>query len=308
MIPKQDLDGIASMPSSTAYASNASLRTNAKPNYRPQAADTSIDADIYLFVRLRQLSLKQRVEMFVAHDRSVKKLCLAGIKWRQKDAPIEEIRLLFARAVLAEKFHPDFKPTSVDETMWIQDSIALASELHQLFESINIPYFVSGGVASSIHGEARSTRDLDLVVSVQGASVDLLVQTLEVAGFYCPAGAVEDLKLGRERMLNITHTETIANADLYLMDNSPFAVSQMSRRRLLDVEGMPQFWVASPEDTILQKLRWGRGSQSEKQWRDVLGILKLQETGLDYGYLTEWAEYLGLVDTFSQALTEVGVL
>jgi len=176
MIPKQDLDGIASMPSSTAYASSASLRTNAKPNYRPQAADTSIDADIDLFVRLRQLSLKQRVEMFVAHDRSVRKLCLAGIKWRQKDAPIEEIRLLFARAVLAEKFHPDFKPTSVDETMWIQDSIANQSELHQLFESINIPYFVSGGVASSIHGEARSTRDLDLVVSVQGASVDLLVQ------------------------------------------------------------------------------------------------------------------------------------
>lgn len=88
MIPKQDLDGIASMPSSTAYASSAFLRTNAKPNYRPQAADTSIDADIDLFVRLRQLSLKQRVEMFVAHDRFVKKLCLAGIKWRQKDAPI----------------------------------------------------------------------------------------------------------------------------------------------------------------------------------------------------------------------------
>lgn len=57
-----------------------SLRTNTKPNYRPQSADTNIEADIYLFERLRQLSLKQRVEMFVAYDRSVKKLCLAGIK------------------------------------------------------------------------------------------------------------------------------------------------------------------------------------------------------------------------------------
>ncbi|MBW4571156.1 MAG: hypothetical protein KME31_25025 [Tolypothrix carrinoi HA7290-LM1] len=278
------------------------------PNYRPQAADTSIDADIYLFVRLRQLSLKQRVEIFVTHDRSVKKLCLAGIKWRQKDAPIEKIRLHFAHAVLGEKFPCGFQPTSTDETMWIQDSITLAGELHQLFESINIPYFVSRGVASSIHGEARSTRDLDLVVSVQGASVDLLVQTLEVAGFYCPAGAVEDLKLGQERMLNITHTETIANADLYLMDNSPFAVSQMSRRRLLDIEGMPPFWVASKEDTILQKLRWGKGNQSEKQWRDVLGILKLQAESLDYNYLAEWAEHLELVDTLSQAFTEAGVL
>jgi len=85
MTSKQDLDGIASI-SSTAIASSAVARTNAKPNYRPQAADTNIEADIYLFERLRQLSLKQRIEMFAQSDRSVKKLCLAGIKWRQKNA------------------------------------------------------------------------------------------------------------------------------------------------------------------------------------------------------------------------------
>ncbi len=288
--------------------SNPAVTTTVKPGYRPQAADTSIEADVYLFNKLRQLSVKQRVEIATTHDRGVRKLCLAGIKWRRRDAPVEEIRLLFARAVLAEKFHPDFKPTGTDETMWIQDSIALAGELHQLFESINIPYYVSGGVASSIHGEARSTRDLDLVVQVQVSQVDLLVQTLEAAGFYCPAGAVEDIKLGRERTLSITHTETIANADLIVMDGSPFAETQMSRRKLLDMEGMPRFWIASPEDMVLQKLLWGRASRSEKQWRDVLGILKLQGDNLDYGYLTQWAERLGLVDALSQALTEAGIL
>jgi hypothetical protein len=74
MTSKQDLDGIASI-SSTAIASSAGARTNAKPNYRSQAVDTNIQADIYLFERLCQLSLKQRIEMF-AHqsDRAVKKL------------------------------------------------------------------------------------------------------------------------------------------------------------------------------------------------------------------------------------------
>lgn len=120
--------------------------------------------------------------------------------------------------------------------------------------------------------------------------------------------AVEDIKLGRERTLSITHTETIANADLIVMDNSPFAEAQMSRRKLLDMEGMPRFWIASPEDIVLQKLLWGRASRSEKQWRDVLGILKLQGDNLDYGYLTQWAERLGLVDILSQALTEAGIL
>jgi hypothetical protein len=279
-----------------------------RPGYRPQASDTSIDADIYLFGRLRQQSLKQRVEMFAAHDRGVKKLCLAGVKMRHREATLEEIRLHFARAVLGEKFPPSFQPTGGDETIWIQDSIALAGELHSFLESVKIPYYVSGGVASSIHGEPRSTRDLDLVISVQADQIDLLVTTLEAALYYCPAGAVEDLKLGRERMLNITHTETIANADLYVTDNTPFAMSQMTRRQLVDVEGMPAFWVISPEDLVLQKLLWRRGSQSEKQWRDVLGIVKLQAENLDYGYLTEWAERLELVDALIMAFTEAGVL
>ncbi|MBW4476620.1 MAG: hypothetical protein KME54_07040 [Tolypothrix brevis GSE-NOS-MK-07-07A] len=282
--------------------------TTVRPGYQPQAADTNIDADIYLFARLRQLALKQRIEIAIAHNRGVRKLCLAGIKSRHRGASLKEIRLQFARAVLSEKFSPGFQPQGGDETMWIQDSITLASELHQILESVNIPYYVSGGVASSIHGEPRSTRDLDLVIEIQRDQINLLVTTLEAAGYYCPAGAVEDLQQGRDRMLNITHTETIANADLYVTDTSAFAASQMTRRRLLDVEGMPNFWLISPEDLLLQKLVWGRGSQSEKQWRDVLGILKLQADFLDYGYLTEWAENLGLVDLISQAFTEAGIL
>lgn len=282
--------------------------TSIPPDYQPQAPDTNIDADIYLFARLRQLSLKQRVEMAASHDRGIKKLCLAGIKSRNRGVPLEEIRLHFARAVLAEKFLPGFQPTGGDETMWIQDSITLAGELHQILQSVNIPYYVSGGVASSIHGEPRSTRDLDLVIEIQPDQINLLVTALEAAGYYCPAGAVEDLQRGRERMLNITHTETIANADLYVTDTSTFATSQMERRRLLDVEGMPAFWVISPEDLVLQKLAWGRGSQSEKQWRDVLGILKLQTENLDYEYLTQWADNLGLLDFLSQAFSEAGIL
>ncbi|BAB76171.1 hypothetical protein ACN23B_22430 [Anabaena sp. FACHB-709] len=284
-----------------------SLQIPIKQNYQPQAADTNIDADIYFFTRLQQLSLSQRIKMFVAHERGIKKLCLAGIKSRHRHTSLEEIRCIFTRAVLGDKLTADFQPIGINESMWIQDSITLAGELHQIFESINIPYYVSGGVASSIHGEPRSTRDLDLVIEIQPDQIDLLVVTLETAGYYCPVGAIEELKRGREQTLNITHTETIANADLYITDASPFALSQMARRILPDLDGISPFWVASPEDTILQKLLWSRHSQSEKQWRDVLGILKLQALNLDYAYLTQWAEDLNLVDAFSRALSEAGL-
>ena len=137
--------------------------------------------------------------------------------------------------------------------------------------------------------------------------IDLLVKTLEASGYYCPAGAVEDLQHGCGNMLNITHTETIANADIYIKDNSPYSISQMNRKILIDVEEIPVFWIASAEDIILQKLRWGKGSKSEKQWRDVLGIIKLQSKNLDYGYLTEWAENLDLVADLSEVLTQAGI-
>lgn len=81
----------------------------------------------------------------------------------------------------------------------------------------------------------------------------------------------------------------------------------MSRRILLDVEGNPGFWIATAEDTILQKLLWRRTSNSEKQWRDVLGMLKLQNINLDYDYLMEWAKQLEIVNFLNQAIVEAGI-
>jgi hypothetical protein len=59
---------------------------------------------------------------------------------------------------------------------------------------------------------------------------------------------------------------------------------------------------ASPEDLILSKLLWGQQTQSEKQWRDVLGIVKVQADRLDAEYLSLWAEHLGLVELLVQVL------
>ena len=73
------------------------------------------------------------------------------------------------------------------------------------------------------------------------------------------------------------------------------------------MEGIPKFWIASAEDIILQKLRWGKGSKSEKQWRDVLGIVKLQGENLDYDYLAEWVENLDLIAEFIEVLNQAGM-
>ncbi|GAB4301927.1 MAG: hypothetical protein Fur0025_42420 [Oscillatoriaceae cyanobacterium] len=69
------------------------------------------------------------------------------------------------------------------------------------------------------------------------------------------------------------------------------------------------FYLCSPEDTVLQKLIWFRmtENESQKQWRDILGVLKLQGARLDFGYMWHWGERLGVLAELERAFTEAGV-
>ena len=62
--------------------------------------------------------------------------------------------------------------------------------------------------------------------------------------------------------------------------------------------------VYTPEDILLQKLRWYRLSDeiSERQWRDVRGIVLVQSGDLDRDYLFRSAEVLGVSDLLEKAL------
>jgi hypothetical protein len=63
----------------------------------------------------------------------------------------------------------------------------------------------------------------------------------------------------------------------------------------------------SAEDVILAKLDWFRlgGEVSERQWRDILGVLKTQQATLDIDYLQQWAQSLGVADLMEHALEEL---
>ena len=67
--------------------------------------------------------------------------------------------------------------------------------------------------------------------------------------------------------------------------------------------------LASPEDVILNKLDWYRqgGCVSERQWNDVIGILKIQQPSLDYDYMKHWAAILDLSELLQQALKHADI-
>jgi hypothetical protein len=63
---------------------------------------------------------------------------------------------------------------------------------------------------------------------------------------------------------------------------------------------------ASPEDTVLAKLEWYRmgGEVSDRQWRDIVGVLKTRAGELDLEYLRKGAAELHVNDLLERSLKE----
>ena len=268
-------------------------------SYQPQSIDTSVESDRVFFCLLRQRTPTQRLAMANQMVRSARQLSLSSLRSRFRDLPALDFARKVALAWLQEDLPANFTP-HLNQMIWIQDSTGLAATLHQVFTTLGVRYYITGGVAAIAYGEPRTTRDLDIVMDIAPTDVDRLVAALEPAGFYVPG--VEDVRSGRMITLGITHIASISRADLVLAQSTDFDLSKFQRIRPIDVPGVGMLNFASPEDVILAKLLWGKQSQSEKQWRDVLGILKVQGDALDFAYLTQWAARLDLTELVQQAI------
>lgn len=175
--------------------------------------------------------------------------------------------------------------------------------------ALGIAYMVGGSFASSAHGVPRSTLDADLVVDLKLHQVPDLVK-LFARDFYVDEGQAKSALLAG-RSFNLIHLESSFKIDLFPLRRTDFSQEQFSRRALerLPGESATQAYVASAEDTILSKLDWYRqgGGTSEQQWRDVIGVLKVQTAQLDLGYLAKWAVEIGVFDLLERALAEAGL-
>lgn len=144
----------------------------------------------------------------------------------------------------------------------------------EAFDALGVDYLMGGSVASSVFGEPRQTLDADLVARLFGQ-------------------------------------HAMTKVDVFVRWRDPFGQSQFARRQKKSVgQAAPlELFFASPEDTVLAKLEWFRkgGSVSDRQWRDLLGVLKIQAGALDRAYMVHWADKLGVADLLQRALNEAGL-
>jgi hypothetical protein len=173
------------------------------------------------------------------------------------------------------------------------------------FEKVGISYRIVGSVASSIQGVTRATLDVDMVANINPSQITTLVEGLGKV-YYLDTDMVQEA-VQRRSSFNLIHLETMIKIDVFILGQRTYDSVSFERERLesLGEEGLTLSF-KTPEDIILGKLEWFLQTEktSERQWRDILGLIKVQGSLLDMKYMRQWAKELTIESLLEQAFVE----
>jgi hypothetical protein len=179
-------------------------------------------------------------------------------------------------------------------------------------DAADVKYLIGGAVAVWAWGEVRTTRDIDLVIELPFESMLTLSQELEKRDMLVPVETMVDLMIEARADLPISaiHMFSGYKAEFFLLKPADeFRESCLQRRRLVDL-GPPlgQVYVHSPEDLIVNKVRFFQISQQPKHVRDIASIILNLDQELDYEYIDHWIQTLGLVKPWREVQDRVAQL
>jgi hypothetical protein len=173
------------------------------------------------------------------------------------------------------------------------------ARLTGVFEDLGLEYMIVGSLASTVHGVARSTQDVDIVIALPRNRLADLLAALPQEDYYVSDTAAEEA-VRRQSQFNVIDMATGWKADLVIQKQRPFSIEELGRRRRQTLLGV-ELYVASPEDTIIAKLEWARRGLSERHLRDIAGIIQARRQALDSAYIDRWVTALGLAAEWARA-------
>ncbi len=183
------------------------------------------------------------------------------------------------------------------------DPVAIAAAVTDVLDALGVPHTIGGSLAGSFAGEPRSTVDIDIVAAIGEEHIVGLMAAL-ASRFYVDEDAVRRAVRNRASV-NLIDQTTQFKVALFVAGGTALDLQQIERRQAVEVGGRT-LHIHPPEDILLQKLRWFKigGEVSDRQWRDIRAIVRVQATALDRVYLRANAPVLDVADLLDRALNE----
>ena len=167
-------------------------------------------------------------------------------------------------------------------------------------ERAEIPYMVTGSLASSAHGRIRASEDFDIVIAPTPSQLRTFVSSFPDDQYYADEyDAFESFK--HTLQFNIIDFATTWKADLIFKKSRDFSRVEFDRRQQHVINGV-RVYVTSPEDILIAKLEWAKMGESQRQIDDAAGVIERQGQNLDRDYVLYWVEQLDLQRQWEVAL------
>lgn len=177
----------------------------------------------------------------------------------------------------------------------------LLERLVRILDGAGVPFMIAGSFASAAHGLPRTTQDVDVVIDPPTpAALEALLRAMSPDDYYVDADAARDA-MRRRSMFNVVDQASGWKVDFIIRKDRPFSRDEFERRMNVSMVGVRVF-VASAEDTVVAKLEWSKQSGgSDRQRRDVAGIVATVGDDLDRAYIERWVHDLDLADEWKRA-------
>lgn len=260
--------------------------------------DTQPEARRVLIESYRRMSAVRKWQIVEDANQRVRILHGIGVRSREPGLSDDDIRRDWLRLMYGVR---DSGERAMPPAEF--ESLQVVREVLGVFRAMGIPTAVGGSMASSIHGVPRQTQDADITAEpFSGREAEFVGHFGEA--YYVDVEMIRSA-MRRRASFNIINQHMGFKVDVFIRGDRPFDLSAMRRRGPKPLSASPEdiVDVLSPEDTILMKLDWYRlgGEVSDRQWSDILGVLRVQGERLDDNYLEHWANELSLNELLRRA-------